>query len=108
MDRLKTFEAVRSATLSNIAKGRRGDKGFRYIRDLDLAIQNVDANMAWRNVLHLAKKLGVTVRAEFEWRQKDQAAHPGKQAFLSWSAGPSRSDHPPRRGTTEWQPVGEA
>ena len=79
-----SFEALRSATQSNIASGLRKDSGFRYVPDINLSIQNVDANLAWRNALNLARRLKVPIHVEFEWRDADGAAHPGKKALVSW------------------------
>lgn len=44
-------------TQSNIANGRRADRGFHYLSDINISIQNVDANLAWRNTLSLARRL---------------------------------------------------
>ena len=84
MERLKSFHAVRSASLSNIVEGVRTDSGFHFLADANLSIQNVDANKAWQNSLHLAKKLAVEINAVFEWAEKEGAAHPGKQGQLYW------------------------
>lgn len=81
--RLKSFEALRSATQSNIAVGRKSDRGFHYLADINVSIQNVDANLAWRNILKLARKLRLPLRVEFEWRHSEGAAHPGQQGQLS-------------------------
>jgi hypothetical protein len=84
MRHVRSFEALRSASASSLVKGRRADSGFQYIPDIDLSIQNVEANRAWRNSLQLARKLGCSLQVKFEWRNKDQAAFPGKRAVLSW------------------------
>jgi len=84
LEHLGTFEALRSASLSNIAKGQRGVQGFHYTREMDVSIQYADANIAWRNSLHLARKLGCAVRAQFEWRNKKGAVLPGQPGVLSW------------------------
>lgn len=90
MSRLKSFDAVRSATQSSIAPGRRSDRGFHYLPDVNLSIQNVDANLAWRNALNLARRLGVSIRVEFEWRHNEGAAQPGQRGSVSWA--PVESD----------------
>jgi len=80
----KTYEALRGATKANIVRGEKTDSGFHHVPDIDISIQGIDADLAWRNVLHLARQLDVAVRVEFEWRTKPQAAHPGKRGSLEW------------------------
>lgn len=87
MARLKTYDALQAATLSNISKGQRSDSGFHYLPDIDASIQGIDAVIAWRNTLHLAKRIGVPVRVEFEWRNKPGALHPGKRGTMEWTPG---------------------
>jgi len=83
--RFKTYDALRAATKSNIVRGERTDSGFRFVPDLDVSIQGIDADIAWRNALHLAQQLNVSIRVEFEWRNKPGAAKPGKRGLLDWS-----------------------
>jgi hypothetical protein len=59
---------------------------------MNISIQNVDANLAWRNALNLARRLSVSISVTFEWRHKSGAAHPGKQGSLVWS--PSKGQNP--------------
>ncbi len=89
MARLKSVDALRSATLANVVTGRRADSGFHFQQDMNVSIQNVDANHAWRNSLHLARRLGTTIRVALEWRSKKGAARPGEQGTLEWT--PSKS-----------------
>lgn len=84
MKRLKTYDALRAATMSNIVRGKKTDSGFHYLSDIDVSVQGIDADLAWRNADHLARKLAVPVRVEFEWRDKPQAAHPGKRGLLEF------------------------
>jgi hypothetical protein len=44
----------------------------------------VDAEHAWSNTFRLAKALKVAVEVEFEWLLRNEAAHPGKTARISW------------------------
>jgi hypothetical protein len=91
MEHFRTFEALRSASLSNISNGQRNAEGFHYAPEIDISIQYADANMAWRNALHLARKLSCAIRAEFEWRNKKGAALPGQSGVLSWKMGQNDS-----------------
>jgi hypothetical protein len=42
-------------------------KGYRYVRGIDVSIQNVDAVRSWSNTLRLAKELKASVQVDFEW-----------------------------------------
>ena len=82
---LKSYDALRHATQSHIAKGKKTDSGFHHLPDIDISIQGIDADLAWRNTLHLARRLKVPLRVEFEWRDKPNAAHPGKRGYMEWT-----------------------
>jgi hypothetical protein len=84
-ERYPTYDELRAATQSNIVRGEKTDKGFRHLGDIDVSIQGVGAGAAWRKALHLAQRLGVHIRAEFEWRDKRGAVHPGKRGYLEWT-----------------------
>jgi len=85
----KDIDAVRSATLSKIVVGRKNDSGFHYVSDLNLSIQNVDADKAWKSAFHLAKRFNLNISVDVEWPDKDGAEMPGKKGRLTW---------PPRKG----------
>ena len=88
MSRLGSTDALRAATKSNFISGRPSSedvkKGYRHIPEIDISIQNVDAEHAWSNTLRLARHLNVGVRVDFEWMQKTDAAHPGEQGCLEY------------------------
>lgn len=79
-----SFENLRSLTAAQIAKGRRSDSGYKYLPEIDISIQGVDANHAWRYALSLAKYLQQPLRAHIEWRHNPKAAHPGSTGFLEF------------------------
>jgi hypothetical protein len=85
----KDIDALRSTTLSKIVIGRKNDSGFHYISDLNLSIQNVDADKAWKNTFHLAKRFNLSITVDVEWPNKDGAEMPGKKGRLTW---------PPKKG----------
>jgi hypothetical protein len=85
MKRLQSREKLIEASKSQIVIGRKNDQGFHYLDDIEVSIQGVAADYAWRNSLHLARLFKLAIRVEFEWRQKPQAAHPGKRGLLEWS-----------------------
>jgi hypothetical protein len=88
MSHLASLEAVRSATKSNLIAGRASSeemkKGYRYVSEINVSIQNVDAGHAWSNTLRLARALNVGLRVDFEWMQKSDAMFPGERGVLAW------------------------
>jgi hypothetical protein len=83
--KLRGVNSLRQATLSNIVMGQKETDGFHYLSDINISIQNVAADKAWRNALHLAETLKLGISAEFEWQEKDGAAMPGKRGRLIWN-----------------------
>lgn len=88
MSRLGSLGALRNSTKSNFVAGRPGSedlkKGYRHVPEINISIQNVDAEHAWSHTLRLARHLNVGVWVEFEWMQKSDAAHPGRKGRLEW------------------------
>jgi hypothetical protein len=85
----ESFESLRDVTQANIRRGSHNDSGYRYVPEIDLSIQNVDANHAWQHSLRLARYLGAPITVFVEWRHKQGAAFPGQRGALSWA--PARS-----------------
>jgi hypothetical protein len=79
------YEALRRMTTANIIQGERSDTGFEYIPDIDISIQGVDSNNAWRLSKEIAQKINVALEVHFIWRNKKGAAHPGENGYLKWS-----------------------
>ena len=90
-EKLKDFEALRSASLSNIVKARKSDRGFHYLADVNISIQNDQSNLAWRNALHLSKRFDLGISADFERMDKEEASMPGKQGRLLWTPNRTKS-----------------
>lgn len=81
-----SYDSLRRITIANIVSGSKSDQGFVSLRDIGLSVQNVEANKAWRDALHLAKRLEGSIQVTFEWRDKEGAAHRGQTGLLRWSA----------------------
>jgi hypothetical protein len=81
----KSFDELRKVTRAQIKSGTKTDEGYRPIPEIGISIQGVDANHAWKHALRLAIYLKVPLKAEIEWRHKDEAAFPGERGFLAWS-----------------------
>lgn len=88
MSRLGTLETLRDATKSNLIAGRASSedikRGYRYVPEINVSIQNVDAGHAWANTLRLARRLNVDLNVDFEWMQKSDAIFPGGRGLLAW------------------------
>jgi hypothetical protein len=88
MSRLGSIEALRNVTKSSFIIGRATSddmkRGFRHVQGINISIQNVDAAHAWINTLRLAQHLRLEVEVEFEWKQKSDAAYPGRKGRLAW------------------------
>lgn len=82
--RLKDLDKVQSMSKSNILRGHFRSSGFHHLKDLNISIQNVSANDAWRRALHMAKSLDVPIQLEVEWERKNGAAYPGQRRTIAW------------------------
>jgi hypothetical protein len=67
-----------------IQDGLKTDEGYHPLPDIGVAVAGVDAGNAWSISLCLAKELNVKIMVRFRWREKDGAAHPGKEGLLQW------------------------
>jgi hypothetical protein len=81
----KSFDELRKATRAQIKNGTKTNEGYRPIPEIGISIQGVDANHAWKHALRLAIYLNVPLKAEIEWRHKDEAAFPGERGILAWA-----------------------
>lgn len=79
------FEELRKMTRAQIRKGAYSDEGYRFVPEIGVSIQGVDAGHAWEYALRLAIHLKVPVKAEIEWRNNDKAAHPGERGIMVWT-----------------------
>jgi hypothetical protein len=80
----KSFDELRKITRARIENGTKTDEGFHPVPEIGISIQGVDANHAWKHALRLAVYLSIPLKAEIEWRQKDEAAFPGERGCLFW------------------------
>jgi hypothetical protein len=80
-----SFEELRKMTRAQIRKGAYSDEGYRYVPEIGVSIQGVDAGHAWEYSLRLAIHSKVSVKAEIEWRHNDKAAHPGERGIMIWA-----------------------
>jgi len=78
------FDELKRVSTTNIRQGRFDDRGFHYLAESDISVQNKPANDVWKDCLRLAQHLDMKLRIELEWRNRDKAAHPGERAVLQW------------------------
>jgi hypothetical protein len=79
-----SFDGLRRVTRAQIVPGIRSDKGFHHIPQIELSLQNVDADHAWQHAFRLAQYLALPIKAVVEWRHNDKAAYPGERAIIEW------------------------
>jgi hypothetical protein len=79
-----SYEGLKSVSRAQLKHGEFTEEGYRYLPEIDVSIQGVDANRAWDHSLRLAKYLHVELWAEVEWREKNGAARPGQQGLLHY------------------------
>jgi len=68
-----------------IKEGCKTNHGYHPLPDLNISVQEVDANRAWYLSLCLAKELQIEIMVRFRWRERDGAAYPGKEGILTWN-----------------------
>ena len=78
-----SFENMQNFTPSNIAKGFKSNDGFHFSKAIDISIQNVDANVAFRNIKKFADKFHYNISIDLVWRNNPKALHPGKAGRIS-------------------------
>jgi len=66
------FEELRKMTRAQVRKGAYSDEGYRFVPEIGVSIQGVDAGHAWEYSLRLALHLKLPVKAEIEWRHNDK------------------------------------
>ena len=79
-----SFDKLRHITHAQIARGERSDSGYKFVDEIGVSIQGVDANHAWDHALRLAKYLREPIEALVEWRHNPKAAHPGESGVFNF------------------------
>ena len=81
-DHYGDFEQLRRRCAVNIVPRAKGDDGYRHLPQAGLSYQGVNANAAANAIVALAKDIGAALDVDFEWRDKEQAAHPGRRGQI--------------------------
>lgn len=87
--RLGSFDALRHATHAQLRRGCYEEEGYKCLHEVDISIQGVDSNGAWDHSLAVARAARIPIRITFEWRDRDDAAHPGRRGVLEWNPATS-------------------
>lgn len=82
MSRLGHIDELRRACPVNLVHGRKVDEGYRYLDEINLSFQGVDANDACRALVTTAHSVGIELDVTFLWRSKKGAAYPGEKGRL--------------------------
>jgi len=90
LKRLGSLASLQEATKARIKKGQHDSDGFKFLPEGGFSIQGVDANAAWEHTLQLADKIGIRLQLRIEWRDKPDAAHPGKTGVLTFEPQPPK------------------
>ena len=78
MRRARTFEELERFCSANLFNGCKTDEGYHHLYEIGVSVQGRSANDAARTLIETAERIGLAVDITFAWRQKDEAAHPGK------------------------------
>ena len=76
------FDQLERRCAVNIVAHEKSDEGYRYLPQAGFSYQGVNANAAAGAIVSLAKDIGVALDLDFEWRNKEQAAYPGRRASI--------------------------
>ena len=79
-----SFDELSQISISNIIKGKYTYSGYLYYKDMDISIQGVNANTAWKHALELAQKSEINIKVIFQWRKNKGASNPGGKGILEW------------------------
>jgi hypothetical protein len=98
---LGSIERVRSISSANVVAGHCTDSGYMPLDDYGFSVQGADANSVLLSTFDIVRQLGLPLKINFEWRDKEGAQRPGERAtVLSTGRKLSNSDSPQPASTT--------
>ncbi|MGL6140844.1 MAG: T4SS efffector SepA family protein [Planktothrix sp.] len=83
--REKSYDKLILVTSFNITDGEYTQKGYKFIQKLNISIQNVSSDHAWKGILKMVKTLDISVTIYLTLNDKEGASFPGEECLLSWS-----------------------
>ncbi len=77
---------LRQVVVSNFQEDVLNEKGFTPIPGMNLSVQGMEANKAWRDALALAQTLDTEIEVVFRWYMTDNvpAERRGQSGLLRW------------------------
>lgn len=99
----QSFDVLRTATHAQIRKGNYSENGYRYLPEIDISLQGVDANHAWLYALRLAQYLQVPVWAAIDWRNNEKAAYP--ERAVPCAGAPDQQSSRPQMSSKKPEPA---
>jgi len=79
---LGSLERVKSISSANVVPGHRTDSGYMPLDDYGFSVQGSDANSVLLSTFDIVRQLGMPLKINFEWRDKDGAQRPGQRATV--------------------------
>lgn len=78
----RAFDEIARMCPHTIINGRKQDKGYRYLPDIDVSVRYHAVNKACPAVVKIAQYLGIALDIGLLWRNKEDAAYPGERGRL--------------------------
>lgn len=77
------IEDLRRISGANVIQGKKKTDGYKYLPEQDFSYQGAHTMGAVKIIIRCANALRCRVHIEFEWRNKEEALHPGRRAVLT-------------------------
>ena len=82
MRQVDNFFELRKLCSVNMVQGRKKDKGYRHLVEIDISVQGMSANNTCRAIVAVAQNLNIELEITLMWRSKVGALHPGEKGRL--------------------------
>lgn len=83
-ERVDSFDSLRRITPFNVEMGELEERGYHFFPNANISVQYKSIPDVWENCLQMARNLSLAIEVEFEWPNKEKAAHPGARGRLLW------------------------
>lgn len=80
--RAGSFENLQHLFPDKLVKGRKEDKGFQYLPEIDISVRRQNANNACHAMVTAAQALGISLNIGIMWQPKEAAAYPGERGRI--------------------------
>ncbi|WP_293857006.1 hypothetical protein [uncultured Alsobacter sp.] len=79
----KTAKELKNMISANSYVGEKVDNGYKFLPEVGLSIQGLDANSAWKATYNLARTMRIKVDVVFAWQNTEKAARPNEVARMT-------------------------